>query len=176
MFLLTSKKTDFITSHLIRLLSSNTNYLTDDEEKFVFKKIYIENLLDNVMISSDEIKINIKKPIIYNNLHSNLFSLLSNTFFKFNNFIYYPLLQKIESQNTNIKLTYTHSIILNNLLLNKLGTEKLDLYKILWPKDKNIQLNKLDTHLTNLKNLFEKEFKYNLKYFSKQSILKILID
>tara|TARA_B100001057_G_scaffold68866_1_gene62644 strand:+ start:329 stop:781 length:453 start_codon:yes stop_codon:yes gene_type:complete len=150
--------------------------LTDDEEKFVFKKIYIENLTDNVMISSDEIKINIKKPIIYNNLHSNLFSLLSNTFFKFNNFIYYPLLQKIESQNTNIKLTYTHSIILNNLLLNKLGTEKLDLYKILWPKDKNIQLNKLDTHLTNLKNLFEKEFKYNLNYFSKQSILKILID
>tara|TARA_Y200000002_G_scaffold382021_1_gene397712 strand:- start:2790 stop:3242 length:453 start_codon:yes stop_codon:yes gene_type:complete len=150
--------------------------LTDDEEKFVFKKIFIENLTDNVMISSDEIKINIKKPIIYNNLHSNLFSLLSNTFFKFNNFIYYPLLQKIESQNKNIKLTYTHSIILNNLLLNKLGTEKLDLYKILWPKDKNIQLNKLDTHLTNLKNLFEKEFKYNLNYFSKQSILKILID
>ena len=65
---------------------------------------------------------------------------------------------------------------MNNLLLNKLGTEKLDLYKILWPKDKNIQLNKLDTHLTNLKNLFEKEFKYNLNYFSKQSILKILID
>ena len=176
MFLLTSKKTDFITSHLIRLLSSNTNYLTDDEEKFVFKKIYIENLTDNVMITSDDIKIKLKKPLIYNNLHSNLFSLLSNTFFKFNNFIYYPLLQKIESQNKNIKLTYTHSIILNNLLLNKLGTEKLDLYKILWPKDKNIQLNKLDTHLTNLKNLFEKEFKYNLNYFSKQSILKILID
>ena len=86
MFLLTSKKTDFLTSHLIRLLSSNTNYLTDDEEKFVFKKIYIENLTDNVMISSDEIKINIKKPIIYNNLHSNLFSLLSNAIFAFNYF------------------------------------------------------------------------------------------
>ncbi len=176
MFLLTSKKKDFITSHIISLLSSNTDYLTDDEEKNVFKKIYIENFTDNIRISSDEVRINIKKPFIYNNLHSNLFSLLSNTFFEFNNFIYYPLLQKIENQNTNIKLTYTHSIILNNLLLNKLGTEKLDLYKILWPKDKNIQLNKLDTHLTNLKNLFEKEFKYNLNYFSKQSILKILID
>ena len=117
--------------------------------------------------------LNIKKPIIYNNLHSSLFSLLSNTFFKFNNFIYYPLLQKIGDQNTNIKLTYTHSIILNNLLLNKQGTEKLDLYKILWPKDKNIQLNKLDTHLSNLKNLFEKKFQYNLNYSSKQSIIKL---
>ena len=52
----------------------------------------------------------------------------------------------------------------------------MELYKILWPSDKNIQLNKLDTHLTNLKNLFEKEFNYNLNYFSKQSIIKLLID
>ena len=94
MFLLTSKKKDFITSHIISLLSSNTDYLTDDEEKNVFKKIYIENSTDNIRISSDEVRINIKKPFIYNNLHSNLFSLLSNTFFEFNNFIYYPLLQK----------------------------------------------------------------------------------
>ena len=86
------------------------------------------------------------------------------------------MLQKIENQIINIKLTYTHSIILNNLLLNKLGLEKLDLYKILWPNDKNIQLNKLDTHLTNLKNLFEKEFNYNLNFFSKQSIIKLLIN
>lgn len=42
--------------------------------------------------------------------------------------------------------------------------------------DKNIQLNKLDTHLTNLKNLFLKEFDYNLNYFSKKSILNLSID
>ena len=176
MFLLTSKKKDFVIDHVISLLLLNTDYLTDDEQTSVFKKIYIENTTDNVKISTDEIKINLKKPIIYSNLHSNLFLLLSNTFFKFDNFIYYPILQKIENQIINIKLTYTHSIILNNLLLNKLGLEKLDLYKILWPNDKNIQLNKLDTHLTNLKNLFEKEFNYNLNFFSKQSIIKLLIN
>tara|TARA_A100001011_G_scaffold57569_1_gene56702 strand:- start:484 stop:1014 length:531 start_codon:yes stop_codon:yes gene_type:complete len=176
LFLLTSKKKDFVVDHVISLLLSNTDYLTDDEQTSVFKKIYIENTTDNFKISTDEIKINLKKPIIYNHLHSNLFSLLSNTFFEFDNFIYYPMLQKIENQIINIKLTYTHSIILNNLLLNKLGLEKLDLYKILWPNDKNIQLNKLDTHLTNLKNLFEKEFNYNLNFFSKQSIIKLLIN
>ena len=176
MFLLTSKKKDFVLDNVISLLLLNTNYLTDDEQTSVFKKIYIENTTDNVKISTDEIKINLKKPIIYSNLHSNLFLLLSNTFFKFDNFIYYPILQKIENQIINIKLTYTHSIILNKLLLNKLGLEKLDLYKILWPNDKNIQLNKLDTHLTNLKNLFEKEFNYNLNFFSKQSIIKLLIN
>jgi len=176
LFLLTYIKKDFITDQIINLLLSNTDYLTDDENKSVFKKILIENLNESVKISTDEIKINLKKPITYNTLHSNLFSLLSNTSFKFNDFIYYPLLQKVENKNTNIKLTYTHSIILNNLLLNKLGTEKLNLYKILWPKDKNIQLNKLDTHLTNLKNLFLKEFGYNLNYFSKKSILNLLID
>tara|TARA_B100000989_G_scaffold63164_1_gene43625 strand:+ start:485 stop:1015 length:531 start_codon:yes stop_codon:yes gene_type:complete len=176
LFLLTSKKKDFVVDHVISLLLSNTDYLTDDEQTSVFKKIYIENTTDNVKIATDEIKINLKKPIIYNNLHSNLFSLLSNTFFEFDNFIYYPMLQKIENKIINIKLTYTHSIILNNLLLNKLGLEKLDLYKILWPNDKNVQLNKLDTHLTNLKNLFEKELNYNLNFFSKQSIIKLLIN
>lgn len=175
MFLLTSKKKDFVTAHIINLLLSNTNYLTDNEKKFVFNKIYIENSAENIKIYTDEIKIDIKKPVIYLNLHSNLFLLLSNTKFKFDDFTYYPLLQKIENQNVVLKLTYTHSIILNNLLLNKFGTEKLDLYKILWPSDKNVQLNKLDTHLTNLKNLFEKNFSYNLNYFSKQSNIKLLI-
>ena len=176
MFLLTYKKKDFFIDQIVNLLLSNTDYLTNDENKSVFKKIHFENLNESIKISTDEIKIDLKKPILYNNLHSNLFSLISNTSFNFNDFTYYPLLQKIENQNTNIKLTYTHSIILNNLLLNKSGIEKLYLYKILWPKDKNIQLNKLDTHLTNLKNLFLKKFNYNLNYFSKKSILNLLID
>jgi len=176
LFLLTYKKKDFFIDQIVNLLLSNTDYLTSDENKSVFKKIHFENLNESIKISTDEIRIDLKKPIIYNNLHSNLFSLISNTSFKFNNFTYYPLLQKIENQNTNTKLTYTHSIILNNLLLNKSGIEKLYLYKILWPKDKNIQLNKLDTHLTNLKNLFSKKFNYNLNYFSKKSILNLLID
>ena len=176
MFLITSKKKDFITNHIIDLLLSDNSYLTNDEYKFVFKKISVENFIESIRIYDDDIRIDIKKPIIYQNLKSNLYSLLSNTFFKFENFIYYPLFQKIEKQNKIIKLTHTHSNILNNLLLNKLGTEKLDLYKTLWPTDKNIQLNKLDTHLTNLKNLFDKEFGYNLKYFSKQSVIKLLID
>ena len=176
MFLLTSKKKDYFTNHLINLLSYNIGYLTNNEKSNIFKKIYIENSGENINISMDTKKINLKKPIIYKSIHSILFSLLSNTYYKFGNFIYYPLLQKIENQNIDIKLTYTHSIILNNLLLNKDGTEKLELYKVLWPNDKNIYLNKLDTHLTNLKNLFEKEFNYNLNYFSKQSLLRLLID
>ncbi len=176
MFLITYKKKDFFIDQIITLLLSNSDYLTNDENKSVFKKIYIENFNEFIKISTNEIKIDLKKPIIYSNLHSNLFSLLSNTSFKFNDFTYYPLLQKIENQNTNIKLTYTHSIILNSLLLNKSGIEKLHLYKTLWPMDKNIQLNKLDTHLTNLKNLFLKEFDYNLNYFSKKSILNLSID
>ena len=176
MFLLTYKKKDFFIDQIVNLLLSNTDYLTNDENKSVFKKIHFENLNESIKISTDEIKIDLKKPILYNNLHSNLFSLISNTSFNFNDFTYYPLLQKIENQNTNIKLTYTHSIILNNLLLNKSGIEKLNLYKTLWPKDKNIQLNKLDTHLTNLKNLFLKEFGYNFNYFSKKSVLNLLVD
>ena len=48
------------------------------------------------------------------------------------------------------------------------GINKTDLYKIIWPKDVNIQINKLDTHLTNLKNLLQEHFDYTIKFKSNQ--------
>ena len=105
MFLLTSKRKDFITDHIINLLSYNIDYLTENSEKSFFKKIFVENFNENIRIYCDEIKINLKKPISFYSLHSNLFSILSNIFFKFDQFIFYPLIKKIENKNISIKLT-----------------------------------------------------------------------
>ena len=74
------------------------------------------------------------------------------------------------------KLTFTHSIILNKLILSKDGIKKNDLYKTIWPSDKEIFSNKLDTHLTNLKNIFNNELKCSLNYFSKNGLLRLLIN
>ena len=48
------------------------------------------------------------------------------------------------------------------------GIKKTDLYKIIWPNDVDIQINKLDTHLTNLKNLLQEHFDYTIKFKSNQ--------
>ena len=45
---------------------------------------------------------------------------------------------------------------------------------MIWPKDKDILINKLDTHLTNTKNLIEENFKIEFKYSSKKGIIDLL--
>ena len=41
---------------------------------------------------------------------------------------------------------------MTHLILNKSsGVDKFELYKKIWPLDKDYQINKLDTHLSNLK-------------------------
>ena len=44
---------------------------------------------------------------------------------------------------------------------------KIDLYKEIWPLDKELQLNKLDTHLTNLKNHLKEKINFNFLFFSR---------
>ena len=44
------------------------------------------------------------------------------------------------------------------------------------PNDKEIFLNKLDTHLTNLKKILFNDIGYDLKFSSKSGIIKLAID
>ena len=56
------------------------------------------------------------------------------------------------------------------------GIEKIELIKSIWPKDKDVFLNKLDTHLTNLKNQILNDLNFDLKFSSKSGILKLSIN
>lgn len=68
-------------------------------------------------------------------------------------------------------------MILSHLLLSSInGVEKIELIKNIWPNDKDIFLNKLDTHLTNLKNQLADEIGFELNFSSKSGILKLCID
>ena len=49
------------------------------------------------------------------------------------------------------------------------------LYKCIWPEDHDMQLNKLDTHLTNLKNLLKESLDFNLSFRSISGKIKFLI-
>ena len=90
---------------------------------------------------------------------------------------YRPIKQSLSLNNNHINLNFIHNVIMINLMLNlEIGVDKIFLYGLIWPNDKDIQINKLDTHITNLKNKIKNELKINLKIISNAGFLKLCID
>ena len=64
---------------------------------------------------------------------------------------------------------------MTNLLKSKDGIDKDTLYQSIWKKDKSIYINKLDTHLTNLKKL-KQELDIKVNFQSQKKNLRLLIN
>ena len=62
------------------------------------------------------------------------------------------------------------------ILNTDMGVDKILLYKLIWSQDKNIQINKLDTHITNLKNKIKDSFNIDLKIVTNSGFLKLIVD
>ena len=65
---------------------------------------------------------------------------------------------------------------MTNLLTSKDGIDKEILYKSIWKKDKSIYINKLDTHLTNLKKKLKQDLEINVNFQSQKKNLRLLIN
>ena len=60
-------------------------------------------------------------------------------------------------------------------MLNQIeGISKLNLYKNIWPADKEIFMNKLDTHLTNLKNYLASDLNFSLNFTTVKGQLNLI--
>ena len=57
-------------------------------------------------------------------------------------------------------------------MINGLQKEKF----IIWKKDKDVSINKLDTHLTNLKNQLKDDLGLKAKFKSREKMLTLSID
>lgn len=113
-------------------------------------------------------------PINFNSLFTSIFNILSNSYVQLNDLVFFPLKSMAEYKDKKTILRNNHSIILNELIKNKdFGIKKRDLYFLIWPNDYEIQLNKLDTHLTNLKNYLKFELNFSLNYFSSSGIIRL---
>ena len=73
-------------------------------------------------------------------------------------------------------LSDIQNLIISNLLINQEGFDKDNLYKLIWKRDKLIYINKLDTHLTNLKKKLKQELNLKINFQSHNKILRLLID
>lgn len=89
---------------------------------------------------------------------------------------YFPYLREIINGKIRIHLSDIQNKILFLLVANKNGVNKEGLYKFIWSNDKDISMNKLDTHLTNLKNLISDELKFDVNFKSSDKNLKLIIN
>ena len=120
---------------------------------------------------------NFKLPIDINIFQKKIYEKLFEININFENGRYFPYQRLIKKNDyEKIYLSYLQNIILSNLIVNQKGIEKFVLYKLIWPEDRNISINKLETHLTNLKTHINSNLDININFQSQNKILKLIID
>ena len=170
------KSTDsFLEKHFNNLIRQFNLYSVDTNKNF----ISIDLITNNNQLIADFVNENIKfnLPLNFNEFFVFLKNKLTSTFLMIENIKFYPFKNLIVYNDSNFYLKDIHNIIFSNLILDiDRGVNKTDLYKILWPQDKDISINKLDTHLTNLKNQIYDNLRLQLQINSKNNLLKLIIN
>ncbi|OUW68715.1 MAG: hypothetical protein CBD62_01345 [Candidatus Pelagibacter sp. TMED202] len=168
---------EFVKDNIVNLLDQKKFFLSfhnNNKHLFCTKIIMKDNILD--FIIEDE-KISFRLPKSFNIIFEDFFDLISNKTISFQGYEYYPFKSLIKKNSNNIFLSEIQNTIMCNLLLNlDTGIKKIDLIKTIWPNDKDIFFNKLDTHLTNLKNYINSESTIDLKFMSKSGLIKLIIN
>jgi len=120
-------------------------------------------------------KFSITLPTNFESIFNKINDFLSLIFIKYEDIKYFPINQKIVLENKVIKLGIIHNIIISMCLLYlKDGVNKFSLYEKLWPEDKDVYMNKLDTHLTNLKNKIGQGLLKEIKFLTKNNNLYLV--
>lgn len=166
----------FFEKHLTQILFQKGIDVTNDSSSKFFERIYIDLLGHSIkVIKREEIMFTSKLPISIEILFNKVSDFLSKIFVNFQDVLYYPFSQKLEYQNKFIKLGIIHNTIFSICLLNlEQGIDKYRLYKNLWPEDKDIYMNKLDTHLTNFKTKIKTDLFKEIKLITKDSKLYLV--
>ena len=173
---------------MIKINSQNQLLLQTLNDYFVSKGIYLRGISEhlynidiksseqNLIVAIDKSEKTFSLPIDINSLTSYLSEKIKNLFVVIKGFEYFPYKRLILKNNKKSYLTDIQNIIFYNLFFSKLGIDKQVLYEIIWNKDKDISINKLDTHLTNLKTQLLKEIELKINFQSNNKILQLLID
>lgn len=167
----------FCLKNIIYLLNQKKFPITLDKTSkhfFELELYFDQNQLKIISLSKSML---FKLPISFETFFLELNNLFINRLITIGEIKYNPIKQSLNLKNNIINLNYIHNIIVTNLILNiDTGISKIFLYKLIWPLDKDIQINKLDTHITNLKNKVKNSLNVDLKIISSSGILKLFIN
>lgn len=167
----------FLLNAIIIILKQKNFPIFELENQNSYGSIDIIFNENSIIIKFEDKNIKLPIPIGINHLWKNLQMLTSDSQIKFGNLTYFPTQEILCFKDKTVKLTHTHNIIVRAILLNKgLSIKKKDLYRSIWPSDVDFYINKLDTHLTNLKNLLFVNFKFDFSFTSQNGFITFLVD
>ena len=170
-----SSKDEFVQESLTNLIFQINPLLITTIKNLSFVHIEAHQANDQLHFIYNNKKEIIKMPIKINYIFDGIYKLIFEKAVTINGFDFFPFKQTINYKENEVKLNFISNEILRNLYLYKdRGIDKNILYSSIWPQDKEILINKLDTHLTNTKNLIQENFNIELKYASKKGIVKLL--
>ena len=164
------------------ILKTITNYLeyknfllsSEDGEYQTLMEIQEKekSIILNINNSSKKLDI----PIDINVLASEISKKVLDIFTEINDHKYFPYQRLITNFKKKSLLSDIQNMIISKLLIYKEGIDKEFLYKSIWKRDKQISINKLDTHLTNLKNQLKLDLDLHVNFQSQNKTLRLLID
>ena len=154
----------------------NKNFNLALENENYFTTIQVRETKKSLSLIIDDYKKEISIPVDLNFLSSEIYKSIADINLPISNYYYYPYQRLVKNSERRTLLSEIQNIILNNILISKEGVNKDLLYLRIWKRDKSIQINKLDTHLTNLKNKLNEELNLNINFQSSEKKLRLLID
>ena len=131
---------------------------------------------NNLYINCNGKKEHLALPTDVNILFSQILKIISDIKISKQGCDYYPYQRILKRNSKKSYLSDIQNIIFSNLIISNSGINKDKLYRLIWKKDKDISINKLDTHLTNLKNQLKKDISINVNFQSTDKNLKLLIN
>ena len=169
-------KDSFLKINLENLFSQK-KLISPIENQNYFSLIQIKEYPNSLDATINDKSMNFKLPIDINIFQKKIYEKLFEININFENSSYFPYQRLIKKNDyEKIYLSYLQNTILSNLIVNQKGIEKFVLYKLIWPEDRNISINKLETHLTNLKTHINSNLDININFQSQNKILKLIID
>ena len=168
---------NFLNNSIISLFKQKKFFFKNDYSNKYFFKLKFYQQADFLCCLIDDEVLKFSLPKNFEEIFEKIYDLISNKNIIFNDYVFYPFKQILKKNKKVTLLSEIQNKIMIYLLLNTdTGIEKNELIKYIWPKDKEVFFNKLDTHLTNLKNQVSSDLNLDLNFSSKSGILKLSIN
>ena len=162
-------------STIINLLAQKNLFSeTNIDKSFVIINIVIKN--KNIYLECEDRNENLSLPIDVNLFLGQILRIISDIKISKDEYDYFPYQRVLIRDSKKSLLSDIQNIIFSNLIVSKSGINKDNLYGLIWKKDKDISMNKLDTHLTNLKNQLKNDLGITANFQSQDKTLRLLIN
>tara|TARA_B100000963_G_scaffold100400_1_gene86809 strand:- start:7363 stop:7887 length:525 start_codon:yes stop_codon:yes gene_type:complete len=156
------------------LLHKNFLLSSNNEKHRITLKIHENKKFIMMDIDGDQIELSL--PVDINSLASQALKKLIDLNFSIESYKFYPFQRIISNESKKSFLSDIQNKIMTSLLTSIDGIDKDVLYQSIWKKDKLIFINKLDTHLTNLKKKLKHDLDIKVNFQSHKKNLRLLID